>query len=137
MTPALHSIKGKIMKYTDAMILETHAKIASEMAEDPFLAVCLALLGYGPADIILHDDHEYRNFEARYNQLITPAVTAEAGIPRALKAARIALENEEIAVAAKDRSLDQLVLLQDIVNVLEGLTMPKEKPGQGSSTNQG
>lgn len=126
------------MKFTDAKILETHAKIASEMAEDPFLAVCHELLGYTPMDAVLSDDSEYRAFEARYQQLITPAVTAAVGIPRALKAARIALEHEGIAMeAAKDQPLDQWFRLQDIVNVLQLLTMLTEKPGQGSSSNQG
>ena len=117
------------MKFTDARILETHARIASEMAEDPFLAVCNDILGYTPMGPILHDDSEFRAFEARYQQLITPAVTAAVGIPRALKAARTALENEGIATEAdKDRPLDQWFRLQDIVNVLQGLTMLTEKP---------
>lgn len=124
------------MKYTDAKILETHAKIARDMAEDPFLAVCHDLLGYTPMGVILNDDSEYRAFEASYKRLITPAVTAAVGIPRALKAAHIALEHEVVATEAdKDRPLDQFFRLQDIVNVLQVLMMLTEKPARDMGSN--
>lgn len=125
------------MRFTDPMILETHARIASGMAEDPFLAVCHEILGYTLVDGFLQDDSEYRAFEARYQELITPAIKNAVGIQRALKSARIALEHEWQATRAiKDPPLDQWFRLQDIVTVLQDLAVGVEKPSQGSSSSQ-
>lgn len=110
------------MRFTDKMIIDSYIKNSLQMAEDPYLAVCDEVLGYTAFGGIVHDMTELVAFEARYHQLITPALASKIGVQRALESARTALEHEvQLTEANKELPLDQYFRLQDIVKVLHSI----------------